>query len=281
MGRARRMVNGFMSDFMEGWQEDRANEQYRIGNKAAEITANDYFDYQSSRINAVYSPNRRINEFIGNSPENVLVKKVDSKLIGVVEMLKNLQPKNKSKTTSAENFIDGIESQNYSHIIPTANNADQYLWENSRDVILSSSKLGGEKKVAKRSAPVLPTIFVPPPQSQQLPEFNKSPFLPLTPASKRVYNTVSAALPKFEDLPPADYSYVKNGVHHHVHDLRKNKSPRPSKKGEWLSFDFEDAILSVMGLSHPGRSVKHSAAKCSKIYIFQVILRFIQTALVG
>lgn len=272
MGRARRMVNGFMSDFMEGWQEDRAKEQYRIGSKAAEITADDYFDYQSSRINAFYSPNRRVNEFIENSSESILVKKVDPKLSGVVEMLKNLQPKEKSNITS--------EPFNYSHKLSMASSAKN----NSGDEIKIAFRDHRSVQVERLS-----TYFVPPPLSQQRLEVNKkTPSLSYnteeTPVTKPVYKIKrigNSPFPKFEDLPPADYSYVKNGVHHHIHDLRKNKSPRPSKKGEWLSFDFEDAILSVMGLSHPGRSVKHSAAKCSKIYIFQVILRFVQTALVG
>jgi hypothetical protein len=66
--------------------------------------------------------------------------------------------------------------------------------------------------------------------------------------------------------------YFKDGVYHHVHDLRKNK--RPPRGGGWLSFDFTETILTALGLPPPGRSLaKPTAAACGKSYIVNVFLR--------
>lgn len=261
MGRARRTLNRFMSDVMEGWKEDRAKGHYRIDNNVGDII--DDYDYGNSDINSVYSPNRRFSEIIRKPQQNILVKKIDPKLTGVVDMLKNLQPKTNSTRKNNDPIVaTKWETSNHPKNIFIPQNVnrsfpDQHLVENLKPLPLTLGKRNAKQ-------------FMPSP----LPAPKVAP----------VYKTDRidhSHLPKFEDLPPADFSFIKHGVHHHIHDLRKHKLPLPKKHVEWISADFADTILSAFGLSTPGRSVKHTIAKCSKIYILQAVIRFIRTALVG
>ncbi|KAG5676712.1 hypothetical protein PVAND_006525 [Polypedilum vanderplanki] len=83
-------------------------------------------------------------------------------------------------------------------------------------------------------------------------------------------------LPDFNELPPADYSYWKNGVFHHVHDLRAG-AKKQFKRGLW-STDFEDKILSAMGLLPPGKSltIVPKIEACAKNYALAIVFRHLQ-----
>lgn len=69
---------------------------------------------------------------------------------------------------------------------------------------------------------------------------------------------------------------MKDGVHYHVHDLRKNK-PAPSGGG-FFSMDFSDSILQTLGLVAPG---KITLVKCGKGYALNIVLRHLQALLLG
>lgn len=286
MGRARRMVNNFMSDFMDGWKEDRAHAQYRIGNEVG--TLSEDYDYQSSDINAVYGPNRRFSEIIQKPKENILVQKMDPKLIGVVDMLKKLEPKTNSSLKS--DVKPSVETQGWKTVQHSQNilaspflnrsSPAQYLRSPSgvSPIVVADKTTSGKRELRNmREEKRNYNQFVV--KNNVPPRFSIPKNNPVYKIDRIGY--VPSNLPKLQDLPPADYSFVKNGVHHHIHDLRKNKIPLHSKKTEWISADFADTIMSLLGLTHPGRSVKHSATKCTKIYALQFVLRFIRSAFVG
>jgi hypothetical protein len=283
MGRARRFVSGFMQDFMQGFVEERSKDHHRIGDKVAATTADDYYDYQSNQGYSNYGPYRRISDFPNNSPQNVpLVEKSNPQLNNVVEMLKNLQPK-----TNVSDFVIRL-ARHLSSQPRKPNNVQQFRFVSddgdeiryfAKNHQRDAAKVSGnttkpaisEAKESKVDAVVV--------EGRSSVASNNA-----APVVERAYNygPPSKGLPSYNELPPPDYSYYKNGIHHHVHDLRKNKGPLPGKgSGGWLKFDFEEAILSALGLSQPGRSIKPTVTKCSKIYAFRAILRFFQTALIG
>lgn len=77
------------------------------------------------------------------------------------------------------------------------------------------------------------------------------------------------------NLPPPDYTYYEKGTFHHIHDLRHSK-PVADVSPKWLSDsnrDFENAIVSVMGLGPPGVVAKASIKKCGINYIIGALLR--------
>lgn len=325
MGRARRMVNGFVDDFMSGFRDSQSKDHYRISNKVAETTADDFFDYQSSnqvyKVYDDYGPYRRVSNrgvfSQQQSPEDVpLIEKANpEQLNNVVELLKNLQPK-----LNASDFVVRMSRHIKSLQQRKSNNRQQFRTINddgdeiryfakhneggqvenaTRPAInnLAENKAAATVVVEGRSSftsNALPTSkpkidraysYGPPPSNSYGPpppshSYGPPPAASYGPPPSESYGTPSK-LPKFNELPPADYSYYKDGTHYHVHDLRKNKGPIPVKGGGWLSIDFEEAILSALGLSNPGRSHAPTVTKCSKIYIFNAILRFFQTALIG
>lgn len=288
MGRARRMVSGFMEDFWQGYSDNQSNDHYRISNKVAQTTADDYYDYQSKHA---FTPFRRVGNHAANLPENVpIVEKLNPKLVNVVDMLKNLQPKanvsdfvirlarhlksppRKPNKTQQFRFVsdDGDEIKYFAK--QRHGEATKAIGNATKPAISSTSD--GKVDVVGRSSIASNVRLVARPPVAR-------------PPVERVFDLEPSGpppgLPSFDELPPADYTYYENGVHHHVHDLRKNKDKRepPVQGGGWMAFDFEDTILQALGLANPGRSVKPSVAKCSKIYVFNVLLRFIQTSLLG
>lgn len=74
-------------------------------------------------------------------------------------------------------------------------------------------------------------------------------------------------------------NYVKDGVHYHVHDLRKNK--RQPNGGGWFNVDFQDSILQTLGLASPGVAIKPTLIKCGKGYALNIVLRHLQALLLG
>ena len=68
-------------------------------------------------------------------------------------------------------------------------------------------------------------------------------------------------------------------MHHHVHDLRRNKGSYPVKGGGWLSIDFEDAILNVLGLGASGKASAPTLGACGKNYAVAIVFRHLQTLL--
>lgn len=274
------MISGFMYNFWEGYAEEQSNIHYRISNKVADMTADDYYDYKSNQIYPEYGPFRRDGNYASVVPEKApIVEKYNPQLVNVVEMLKNLEPKSnvsdfvirlarhiKSQPLKPQNVQlfrvingDGEEiryfSKNHHHDMAEkdGNAAKPAISEIKADVVNE-----GRSSVASNTKPNVDRIG---------------------------FDVIQPGLPSFNELPTADYTYYEDGVYHHIHDLRHIKGHYPQKKkrgsGGWLSFDFEDAILTALGLSHPGRSVKPSIVKCSKIYAFQVVIRFIQSAFGG
>lgn len=290
MGRARRMVSGFMDDFWKGYVSSQSSEDhYRISNKVADTTADDYYDYQSS--NKVYANHdafrRNGQQKADNFPEKApIVEKVNPQIFNVVDMLKNLQPK-ANVSDFVIRFARHIKFQpqsslNVKQLRTVSDDGDRIknFSSNQHDEAKATgntakpptSKINGSKVNANDVVVINGRSFV---QSGFKPNMSQI-------ASKKVFDLALGpppGLPSFNELPPADYSYYKGGVHHHVHDLRKDKGSYPSqvKGGGWLAFDFEDVILQALGLSNPGRSMKPSVVKCSKAYVFNVILRLIQT----
>lgn len=330
MGRARRMVSGFMNEFWRGYADRQQEDHHRISNKVAATTADDYVDYQYQSFPSV-QPFRRLGEHANNLPQNVRLsqnvrlphiefkpnEKPDavgipaSPLVSrVVDMLKNLQPKTvgvvanlarQVTSQSSATIIDDKEKEtdvfNNDDVnemptvikgmsvnpppgypqykkLPTADYSffKDGAYHHVHDLRYGKES-GGEK--VKSSPKALPRSFDRAPAPN--PPFSAAQ--PQQPVDRVMYvHGTPPGLPKYDNLPPADYSYVKNGVHHHVHDLRKNKPEYPAaeSKSGWLMADMEDTILQVMGLSNPGRAVEPSVFKCSKVYIFQKLLRIIQ-----
>lgn len=302
MGQARKAMSGFMGEFWRGYQEKvhQDDHHHRISDKVAQTTAADYIDYQSYRIapqsNYISPEFRRVGAFTNNLPENApLIEKTNpQQLNSVVEMLKNLQPKG-----NASRFGRNLNPQPQK-----LNSAQQHhiLTDEGEDIIFLA-KPGAEEKTAKSAAEETA-------ESRAFAPKHNPPMAGLPPAERAYSYAPPKNIPILKSLPPADYTYVKHGVYHHVHDLRKNKARYPqstkidyknlisegpgpnhisqgghggqsSGKGGWLKFDMEEAIMTALGLSHPGRSIKPTIAKCSKIYIFQVILRFFQKLFIG
>jgi hypothetical protein len=271
MGRAKRFVSGFMEDFMQGFVEQRSKEHYRISDKVAATTADDFYNYQSNEVYSDYGPYRRIGNHAENLPENVpLIEKSNPQLNSVVELLKNLQPK-----ANVSDFVTRL-ARHIKNQPQKPDNVQQFrIVSDDGDEIryLAKHHQHDDAKAAANTTKPISEVDVL--------EARSSVASNVDSVSERAYRygPPPQGLPSFNELPPADYTYYKHGTYHHIHDLRKDK--KPPKGGHWLKFDFEEAILSAMGLSHPGRSLKPTVAKCSKIYIFNVLLRFIQTSLVG
>jgi hypothetical protein len=223
---------------------------------------------------------RRVGDFASVLPENApLIEKTNpDKLNSVVEMIMNLQPKANASQPAKTSVKQPRELSAAQHIRRARSSGDEAAVSESR-------------------------AFAP----------KGNPPMAGLPPSERAYSYAPPRnIPLVKKLPPADYTYVKNGVYHHVHDFRKTKPKYPrtkvnyqehasdgpgyvqghvyeeadsevaaSGKGGWLKFDFSEAIMTTLGLPHPGRSLVPTIGKCSKIYIFQVILRFFQKILVG
>lgn len=266
MGRARRMVNGFMHDFTEGFREKNnlQDDHYRISSKVAATSADDYNDYQSNQIYADYGPYRRVGSDLNQAENAPLIEKSSPQLANVVEMLKHLQPK-----ANVSNFLIRMARQ----LRLPRPTAQQFRFANHNgDEIQHFTKLYQHERVAAVNASKLPIDG----DSTPVGVSRRSSF------DNDIYGYgPPAGLPTFNHLPPADYSYYKDGTQHHIHDLRKEKDSYPSKGGGWLSFDFEDTILNALGLTHPGRAAKHTVLKCTKLYAFNALLRFFQTAFLG
>jgi hypothetical protein len=300
MGRARRMVSSFMHDFMHAFKQEINNDHHRISSKVAQTTADDYYDYQSNQVyptrGPALQPFRRVGTHASNLPENVplIEKTVNPDLLNVVDMLKHLQPK-----ANATEF--GIRLARHLKSQPRKlNSAQQFRFVNDdgddirnvhNETNATESRAFNGNYPQRGPQPLgPPPIGLQPLRQQQLgPQpLGHQPFGPQP--IDRTFSSHGAphGLPTLNNLPPADYTYYKHGTYHHVHDLRKNKGSYPPKehhghshKGGWLAFDFEDAIMQALGLARPGRASLPSIAKCSKIYVFQAILRFFQKTLVG
>lgn len=116
LGRARHMVTTFFEDFVQGFLESQRGSAYqpeiqqphhhphegytysRVSNKISDMTAPDYYDYQNNVGTQEYGPSRRIgDQNVQAMPQDIqnlkVIEKADPKLISVVDMLKNLQPK--------------------------------------------------------------------------------------------------------------------------------------------------------------------------------------------
>lgn len=287
MSRARRMVSGFMNDFWQGYANSQnSDDHYRISTKVADTTADDYYDYQSSnKVYANHGPFRRNGQQqTGNIPENVpIVEKLNPQLVSVVDMLKNLQPK-ANVSDFVTRFARHIKfqpqsSHNAQQFRTVSDDGDEIKYfpnRNQRDETKATGNATkpSSREVNKNKADAYNVLVI---DGRSIVQSRVSQI-----ASKKLFDLAPGpppGLPSFNELPPADYNYYKGGVHHHVHDLRKEKGSYPSqvKGGGWLAFDFEDVILQALGLSNPGRSIKPSVVKCSKAYVFNVILRLVQT----
>jgi hypothetical protein len=84
-------------------------------------------------------------------------------------------------------------------------------------------------------------------------------------------NFVSSKL----NLPPPDHTYFKDGTYYHIHDLRAEKGVYGGPK--FLrsdNDDFENAILSLLGLGPPGKFLKPTISVCSQQYAISALVRF-------
>lgn len=287
MGRARRMVTGFMQEFYSGFQEAQYKDSNRISGQVAEMTADDYYDYQ--RTNVIQGPFRRVSDFAGNIPENVPVIYKHPKLNNVVEMLKNLQPKaNSTPEPFRIRYARHLQNAMLQYK-PKSNNTQQFRIASVDDDEIKTFTNKQQREIAKimesteKPAPIIDKVndgkvFVEGRSSVSTNVQARNNDI-----ARRAYFTGGPppGLPTFDELPPADYHYYKNGVHHHVHDLRKDK--HPPRGGGWLSFNFEDIILQQLGLAPPGKSLAGgpSALKCSKIYAVGVAWRWLQGSLLS
>lgn len=269
MGRAQRLMSGFMQDFMQGFIEERSKDHYRISDKVAATTADDFYDYQNNQVYSNYGPYRRVDNRADNMPESVpIIEKSNPQLNILVEMLKNLEPK-----ANVSDFVTRL-ARHIKFQPRKLNNAQQFRFVSDDGDEIRYFAKQHQRDAAKAIGNATKSTIS---------EANSGEAEARS-ASERAYSygPPPPGLPTYNELPPADYSYYKDGVHHHVHDLRKNKQySRPVKGGGWLNFDFEEAILSALGLGNPGRSIKPSVTKCSKVYVLNAILRFFQTSLLG
>lgn len=278
MGRARRFLGNFMQDFMQGFVEERSKDHYRISDKVAATTADDFYDYQNNQVYSNYGPYRRVGNNAENLPENVpLAEKSNPQLNNVVEMLKSLQPK-----ANVSDFVIRL-ARHIKSQPRKPNNAQQFRFVSDDGDEIRYFAKNHQRDAAKATGNATkPTISETSDGKVDDVVVEARSSVASNDAERAYhYGPPPQGLPTYNELPPPDYSYYKNGIHHHVHDLRKDKSHPPVKGGGWLKFDFEEAILSALGLSPPGRSIKPSVSKCSKIYIFNAILRFFQTSLIG
>lgn len=264
MGRAKRLVSGFMEDFMTGFAEQRSKDQHHsISEKVAATTADDFYNFQDNEAHSNYGPFRRVSNHDDNVP---LVEKTNPQLSSVVELLKNLQPK-----ANVSDFVIRL-ARHIKNQPRKPNNVQQFRFVSDDGDEIRYFAKQHQRDEAKASVNTTKPI-------NDVVEARSS----VGSNDKRAYSygPPPSGLPSFNELPSADYSYYKQGTYYHVHDLRKDKKPAPVKGGQWLKFDFEEAILSAMGVSHPGRSLKPTVAKCSKIYAFNFVLRCVQTLLLG
>lgn len=95
-------------------------------------------------------------------------------------------------------------------------------------------------------------------------------------SSGRALSGVTNFVSKKLNLPPPDHTYFKNGNYYHIHDLRHEKGiyGGPSILSN-NNNDFENAILSLLGLGPPGRVIKPTFSVCSKQYLISAFVRFV------
>lgn len=103
LGKARSKVTTFFDEIGMGFSNAFYGGQQVISAKVAQSTDEDYYDYQQNHqqnqmMTQDYSPSRRIGKHEGEIyPENQqnvrVIEKADPKLVPIVDMLKNLQPK--------------------------------------------------------------------------------------------------------------------------------------------------------------------------------------------
>jgi hypothetical protein len=263
MGQARKAVSGFMQDFMQGFAQSTQqhggydsgyNDMHRISDKVAATTADDYYDYQSK--NSVNQPFRRVGDHAANLPENApLVEKPAPEVANIVEMLKHLQPK-QNVTDFVIRLARHIKSQPRK---PNKAQQFRFVSEDGDEIKYYAKQHHGDAANVTKSSAISKT--------SEIVEGGKA-------ESARVFSHHPPhGLPSYENLPAATKTYFKNGVYHHVHDLRKNAIPPKRSTPGWMAFNFEETILQALGLTHPGRSAKPTVVKCSKSYAFHVIAR--------
>lgn len=279
MSRASRMINGFMGDFWHGYADGRQqqtyekqynNPEYRISNKVAAMTADDYYDYRAHQVLQNLGPFRRVggpsSGFSENAPP---VEKYDPEVLNAVEMLKTLEPK-PNASEFVTRFARHLKSQ------PQLTSNAQRFRIVSDDGINVRYFIKNRHSLRSKGNATKPAIIVdgrayglvPPPLKS-----DRLGFEDLEPQSGAPHG-----LPSFNNLPPADFTYFEDGVYHHVHDLRQNKGPHNEKGGGgWI--DFEDVILQALGLSQARAAP--TMGSCAKGYVLNMILRFFQTSLLG
>lgn len=297
MSRASRMVNGLMSDFMEGYRNANrnppqhsspqyANPEYsspdfRISNKVAAMTEDDYYDYRTQQVLQNLGPFRRVGGAADDSSEKApAIGKLDPKVANVVEMLKHLQPKGNASefvTRLARHLRSPPQMLNNVQPLRVASDGGRRV----RYFIKNRHNDDGVRSIGNVTKPTIRRTnygngddgraygLVPPPLG---PSF-KTDRLGFDGAESL---GPPPGLPSFSQLPPADYTYFEDGVYHHVHDLRQDKGSHGQDEG---FFDLEEVILQALGLTQ-ARSAP-TILKCGKHYVFSAILRFFQTALLG
>ncbi|KAL7041804.1 hypothetical protein ACKWTF_000900 [Chironomus riparius] len=282
LGNARKQMSTFMEDIMRGFTQSYYNaDQQVISAKVAQTTDDDYYDYQQNyqqnqMMTQDYGPSRRIgkyeSEIYPENQQNVrVIEKADPKLVPIVDMLKNLQPK---------------VNQNDGFIIRYARALNSYLSDEEKKLYVNKDKIRkypkkhqheSTRKMNETSAGSVNSSSINEGRSMG-DEFSNN--------RRVLVPGVPSGLPSYEELPPADYTYVKNNVVHHVHDLRNGKNPRPKRTfmDGFFSGNVEEKILNWMGYPRPDRSFgayKPTIADCVKGYGSSIVMRHVHMLLFG
>ncbi|XP_070507062.1 uncharacterized protein [Chironomus tepperi] len=283
LGNARKMMTNFMEDVMRGFTESyyNSNQEVISAKVAQPTTYDDYYDYQQNQMMTQdYGPSRRIgkheSEIYPENQQNVqVIEKADPKLVPIVDMLKNLQPK---------------VNQNDGFIIRYAralNSYSQYLSDEEKKLYVNKDKIRKyPKKHQHESTIKMNETSVGSVNSSSINE-GRSMGNEFSNNRRVLVPGVPAGLPSFDELPPADYTYVKNNVVHHVHDLRNGNNQRPKRyffMDGFFSGNVEEKILSWMGYPRPDRSFgafKPTIADCVKAYGSSIVMRHVHMLLFG
>lgn len=203
LGNARKQVSSFMEDIMRGFTQSYYNaDQQVISAKVAQTTDDDYYDYQQNyqqnqMMTQAYSPSRRIGKYEGEIyPENQqnvqVIEKADPKLVPIVDMLKNLQPK---------------VNENNGFIIRYAralNSYSQYLSDEEKKLHVNKDKIKKyPKKHQHESTRKMNETSVGRVNSSPINE-GRSMGNEISSNRRVLVPGVPEGLPSYEELPPAD-----------------------------------------------------------------------------
>jgi hypothetical protein len=177
-----------------------------ISAKVAQTTDDDYYDYQQNyqqnqMMTQDYGPSRRIgkheSEIYPENQQNVrVIEKADPKLVPIVDMLKNLQP----KVNQNEGFII-----RYARAL---NSYSQYLSDEEKKLYVNKDKIRKyPKKHQHESTKMMTETSVGSVNSSAINE-GRSMGNEFSSNRRVLVPGVPPGLPSFDELPPADCKYM-------------------------------------------------------------------------